>query len=203
MYARSLNILNPEKELLRLCALLHDIGHGVFSHQYDDAVYKEIYPITKYGHDKHRVKIIREYLPEVLLEVCDETELKRAIELSGLTKYLRSGIEEGISAIMNEVLKILENEGSVFYNIIHGPFGCDRMDFIKRDSYFSGTCHYGGFPLDRFILFSSIQRDENNNGVLCYSSKILDDIFLFLINRFHMFKNVYFHKTCRALDLML
>jgi len=103
---------------------------------------------------------------------------------------------------MKKIVEILSKEGEIYYNIIHGPFGCDRMDFLKRDSFFSGTPHYGGFPLDRFILFSLIKENENNE-ILCYSSKILDDIILFLFNRFHMFKNVYFHKTCRALDLML
>ncbi|KYK33893.1 MAG: HD domain-containing protein [Theionarchaea archaeon] len=203
MYARNLDIIDPEKELLRLCALLHDIGHGVFSHQYDVTVYREIYPEAEHGHDKHRMKIIREYLPEILLNTYDEAELERSIKLSGLGKYLTSSVDETIRTIMNKIAEILESEGEVFYNLIHGPFGCDRMDFIKRDSYFSGTCHYGGFPLDRFILFSSIRDDGNGNKILCYSSKILDDILLLLINRFQMFKNVYFHKTCRALDLML
>lgn len=203
MYASNLNISNPEKELLRLCALLHDIGHGVFSHQYDETIYKEIYPGAKYGHDKHKIEIIKEYLPKILLKTYDEAELERSIELSGLQEYLTSGIEETIRTIMKKIVEILEGEGEVFYNIIHGPFGCDRMDFIKRDSYFSGTCHYGGFPLDRLILFSSIRDDKDGNEKLCYSSKILDDILLLLINRFHMFKNVYFHKTCRGLDLML
>jgi len=203
MYARNLNVSDPEKELLRLCALLHDIGHGVFSHQYDETIYKEIYPRIKHGHDKHRIKIIKDYLPKILLGAYDETELERSIKLSGLQEYLTPSVDESIRTIMNKIVEILESEGKVLYNIIHGPFGCDRMDFIKRDSYFSGTCHYGGFPLDRFILFSSIREDKMGNEILCYSSKILDDILLLLINRFQMFKNVYFHKTCRGLDLML
>ena len=198
MYARALNISDPKKELLRLCALLHDIGHGVFSHQYDETVYKKMYPATKFGHDKHKIKIIKEYLPEVLLETYNEDEIKKAMKSSGLDAYLGTNTNESIHSIIDEISKIFKNKEDIYYNIVHGPFGCNRMDFIKRDSYFSGTLHYGGFPLDRFILFSFIKE-----GKLCYSSKILDDILLLLINRFHMFKNVYFHKTCRALDLML
>lgn len=202
MYARNLHIKDPEKELLRLCALLHDIGHCIFSHQYDVTVYKEIYPREKHGHDEHRKKIIREYIPEVLVKSYYEDELKISIRNSGLSNYLKSELKESTQSIMNDVSDILKSKGTWKYNIIHGPFGCDRLDFIKRDSYFSGTEHYGGFPLDRFILFSSLEEDGNGNKILCYSSKILDDIIVFLINRFHMFKNVYFHKTCRALDLM-
>ena len=198
MYARALNISDPKKELLRLCALLHDIGHGVFSHQYDETVYKKMYPATKFGHDKHKIKIIKEYLPEVLLETYNEDEIKKAMKSSGLDAYLGTNTNESIHSIIDEISKIFKNKEDIYYNIVHGPFGCNRMDFIKRDSYFSGTLHYGGFPLDRFILFSLIKE-----GKLCYSSKILDDILLLLINRFHMFKNVYLHKTCRALDLML
>ncbi|MGC1122035.1 MAG: HD domain-containing protein [Candidatus Methanofastidiosia archaeon] len=198
MYARNLEIRDPEKELLRLCALLHDIGHGVFSHQYDEIVYKELYPDAKHGHDEHKIKMIKEYLPGVLLKTYDKTELERSIESSGLKEYLTSSTDQTVHRIMKRVAEIFESKGEIFYNIIHGPFGCDRMDFIKRDSYFSGTCHYGGFPLDRFIQFSSI-----HDGKLCYSSKILDDILLLLINRFQMFKNVYFHRTCRGLDLTL
>ena len=200
LYARNLDISNPKKGLLRLCALLHDIAHGIFSHLYDDTVYKEIYPGEEHGHDIHRTKIIEEYLPKILVETYDEEKLRVSVTSSGLHEYLTGNTRESIQLIMNDVTEILASEGTVHYNIIHGPLGCDRMDFVKRDSYFSGTGHYGGFPLDRIIQFSMISEDED---ILCYSSKILDDIVLFLINRFHMYKNVYFHKTCRALDLML
>jgi len=200
MYARNLDIKNRERELLRLCALLHDIGHCIFSHQYDVTIYKEIYPNKKHGHDEHRKKIIRDYLPDKLIDTYGKNALRKTIEDSGLKEYLNE--EEPIKSIMDDVSRILEEGGTWKYNVIQGPFGCDRLDFIKRDSYFSGTGHYGGYPLDRLILFSSIEKDEDDNETLCYSSKILDDIILMLINRFHMFKNVYFHKTCRALDLM-
>lgn len=200
MYARNLEVPDPEKELLRLCALLHDIGHCVFSHQYDVTIYKEIYPKAKHGHDEHRKKIIRDYLPDKLIDTYGKNALRKPIEDSGLKEYLNE--EEPIKSIMNDISERLENRMTWKYNIIQGPFGCDRLDFLKRDSYFSGTAHYGGYPLDRLILFSSIKKDEDDNEILCYSSKILDDIMILLINRFHMFKNVYFHKTCRALDLM-
>lgn len=201
-YARNVGISDPDKEFLRLCALLHDIAHGIFSHLYDDTIYKEIYPEEKHGHDIHRMKIIRDYIPKMLLETYDEGELRESIESSGLDEYLTSNTKDSVHSIMDMVAETLKSEETVNYNIIHGPLGCDRMDFVKRDSYFSGTGHYGGFPLDRIIQFSSI-RKKDNEDILCYSSKILDDIILFLINRFHMYKNVYFHKTCRALDLML
>ncbi|MFQ5891755.1 MAG: HD domain-containing protein [Candidatus Methanofastidiosia archaeon] len=205
MYARNLNISDPEKELLRLCALLHDIGHCIFSHQYDATVYKEIYK-GKHGHDIHGRKIIKKYLPDVLVETYNEEKLKKSITSSGLEKYLKSNIKQSIQLIMNDISEILKGEKrgekTIYYNIIQGPLGCDRMDFIKRDSYFSGTGHYGGFPLDRLIFYSSIRKDANGNRILCYSSKILDDIIVFLINRFHMFINVYFRKACRALDLI-
>lgn len=200
MYAENLDISNPDKELLRLCALLHDIAHGIFSHLYDDTVYREIYPREKHGHDLHRKKIIREHIPEVLLETYDKEELRESIKSSGLDEYLMPDTKESVQSIMNQVAEKLLSKGTAHHNIIHGPLGCDRMDFVKRDSYFSGTGHYGGFPLDRIIHFSLI---SGKDKILCYSSKILDDIVLFLINRFHMYKNVYFHKTCRALDLML
>lgn len=201
MYALNLNISDPRKEFLRLGALLHDIGHGIFSHLYDDVVYREIYKDEEHGHDIHKIKIIREYLPGVLVETYDGDELRESIASSGLNKCLSSNTKDSVKKIMHKVAEILKSEETVNYNIIHGPLGCDRMDFVKRDSYFAGTGHYAGFPLDRIIQFSSVQT-KNNEDILCYSSKILDDIILFLINRFHMYKNVYFHKTCRALDLM-
>ncbi|MBU7032912.1 MAG: HD domain-containing protein [Theionarchaea archaeon] len=205
LYAQNLNIHNPHKEILRLAALLHDIGHGIFSHLYDNTIFCKIYPDIKHGHDKHRIKIITEYLPIVLLDMYKKDTIIDLLKISGLESYIKFNIdiEEGIHNIMRDVVKILTGEDNVCYNIIHGPLGCDRLDFIKRDSYFCGTCHYGGFPLDRFILYSSLKKNSDEEKILCYSSKLLDDILLFLINRFHMFKNVYFHKTCRAVDTML
>ena len=43
-------------QIARLAALLHDIGHGPFSHAYDRAVYTQIYPDAEKGHDEHRLK---------------------------------------------------------------------------------------------------------------------------------------------------
>jgi HD superfamily phosphohydrolase len=164
--------------------------------------FNKIYPNVKHGHDKHRIKILIEYLPSMLLDTYQKNTILRFLKLSGFQHYVGSNVEESIRNIMRDVVNILTGKKFLYYNIIHGPLGCDRLDFIKRDSYFCGTYHYGGFPLDRFLLYSSL-RKKNGELKLCYSSKILDDIILFLINRFHMFKNVYFHKTCRAVDTML
>ncbi|MDH5401533.1 MAG: HD domain-containing protein [Candidatus Heimdallarchaeota archaeon] len=163
-------------QLARLGGLLHDVGHGPFSHAYDDTVYRLIYPGNPHGHDTHRFKMIKHPL------------LKPVIEACGIT--------------VGELKALWEGKDPVMQAITQGALGADRMDFMLRDAYFSGTTHFGSIAVKRIIDNALISEYQGTNA-LHYHIKVLEDIFQSLLGRFYMYRGVYFHKASAAADIMI
>lgn len=202
MYSNHLFKDNYSKiRILRLAGLVHDIGHGPFSHQFDDTVYKKAG--YKDGHDDYRKRMILEYLPDVLFKKISNLgveKLKKCV-LEDLEKTTGSkDLKEGIDILTNKINEVFEGEhtGSIDFNILQGPLGADRLEFVLRDSFFAGTRNFGSGYIERIIRSSKIK-----DGKLIYDLKVIDDIYSVLFSRFMMYKNVYFHKTSRASDLLL
>lgn len=163
--------------LARMAALLHDVGHGPFSHAYDEAVFSQF----QSNHDMHRHAIIR------------SEELQDALMSCGISP-------DHISACWDTTQT--KTMHSVIRAIIEGPLGADRMDFVLRDSYFTGTTHLGTISYKRIIQNSRLVCDTT--GVcLAYAYKALPDIIQALINRVHMYDCVYLHKTSTASSLLI
>ncbi len=191
LYGRLDGVDRAEKERLyyiaRLLGLLHDIGHGPFSHTFEDDV------LARYrtNHEVIGGRIVSEH-PDVAKcfdEVIEKElgvsakDMGRMIEAPNTETWpLRSVIAEGVS------------ERSLYY-IIKGPYSADIVDYLLRDSFFTGASYGVALDWERLAYHSRFVRDR---PVLSYKGKdVLDSL---LIARFFMFKNVYFHKTSRAFD---
>ena len=191
----------PKTRVLRLAGLVHDIGHGPFSHQFDDTVYKKAG--YKDGHDDYRKRMILEYLPEILYKKINGLNISKLKDsvLDDLEKTTETkDLKEGIDILTKRIIEIFEGEltGSIDFNILQGPLGADRLEFVLRDSFFAGTRNFGTGYIERIIRSSRIK-----DGKLIYDLKVIDDIYSVLFSRYMMYKNVYFHKTSRASDLIL
>lgn len=166
-YARHLFQDDPNKEkiiqICRIAGLLHDIGHGPFSHTWDKVVYSRIYPNMEKGHDTHRFTIIAEPSMVKLIKAC------------GITVF------DVVNAWVKEPL----------CSIIQGPIGADRMDYMMRDAYFTGTSYFGTVAIERIIHNSFISRA----GKLLFNSKVRDNIDRALEGRDYLYLNVYQHHT--------
>lgn len=160
-------------QLIRLAALLHDIGHGPFSHTFEDA--------------------------------CRELKLEGRIkkdfdhELMGM-KIIKSHIDLKPYTIDN-VLEILSTSGGApnfVKSIVNGLYDCDKLDYLLRDSYHSGTVEYGMIDYERILDGFRVKELK-----LCISESAIDA----LMNSFNaiqsMYKSVYYHKTARIFDFML
>jgi len=156
-------------ENLRLAALLHDIGHGPFSHLFEEVLYKK----RKISHEKIGEKIIL------------ESEIGDLIARNGFNKIFISKLAFGSSKyqFMNE--------------IISGGLSADMMDYLLRDSYFTGAEHA---RIDFKRIINSLDVYEKK---LSLNKSALHSFESMMISRYQMFKAVYFHKTVRAAEVML
>lgn len=181
---------NYYRTLVRLGGLLHDIGHGPFSHAFDSSVYQEIYGIKDGGHDRHREIIVHSDLLAPHLRRCGvEPDDLIALWNANSSAYQNKPKEE------QEILDIC-------HLLVQGPLGADRMDFTLRDSYFMGTTSFGDIASDR-IIGNAIVKRVNNRLCLCYRSKCLSDIIEALESRFNMYENIYLHKAVCATGLLI
>ena len=166
-------ITNKEDvESLRIAALLHDIGHGPFSHLFEEVLSEN--ESKKINHEIIGKKIIKE---TIILDI--------------LGKYGYDG---------DYVCKLSFGESQkMFYNeIIAGSLSADIMDYLPRDSFFTGA-EYG--KVDYHRLISSLE--VLSNGHLGIDKSAINSLESMLISRYQMFKAVYFHKTVRAGEVML
>ncbi|MCP8304160.1 MAG: HD domain-containing protein [archaeon] len=165
------HITEDDIQELRLSALLHDVGHGPFSHLFEEALTEK----RDTTHEDISQRIIR------------ETEIKDVIEKHGFDSKDISELALGLSPkrpkFMNE--------------IIAGGLSVDIMDYLLRDSYFTGV-EYGRVDVHRLINSFEIV-DER----LAIDQAALYAFEAFTIARYEMFKAVYFHKTVRAAQAML
>jgi len=119
--ARQLQIGEDDLRVLRYAALLHDIGHGPFSHVFETPL-KEING-KEATHEDITRRLIRE----------DE----------GLVSVLGDTADEVVALLS-------EDQNGILHQIISGNIDADKMDYLRRDSYHAGVA-YGNFDLERVL----------------------------------------------------
>jgi len=166
-------LTDDEVQKLRLAGLLHDVGHGPFSHVYEEIL------------DKYQ-KLTHEDLGRRIVK---KSEIGDILSAHGFSKEEISQLSTGA----------LRKKGKDFLNqAIAGHFSSDIMDYLVRDSYFAGV-EYGRVDVHRLI--SSL--DLIDSTLLADYSDAFGVIESFIIARVEMFNVVYFHRTVRATNVML
>lgn len=155
---------------LRIAALLHDVGHGPFSHLFEEVSKNGV----KFSHEIFGQKIIT------------NTIISDIIEKNGYDSKEIASISFG------------KHKMNFLNEIISGGLSVDLMDYLPRDSYFSGT-EYGKIDYHRIINSLEVS-SQNNLGINKSSLYSYESM---LISRYQMFKAVYFHKSVRSGEVML
>lgn len=172
--------INKQRKMLRLLSLLHDIGHGPFSHCGDG-----LFDGTIKNHENMSAKIIR------------ESELKDIIN--------NIGAKNG-GFTHNEIAGLIEGKYLEKYRLIKQIFSgniidADRMDYLLRDSYMCGV-KYGSYDIEHIIKSIKID-DSSDKLILAIDHKgkyVLEE---FILARYYMFNQIYYHKTRRIYDKMI
>ena len=151
---KEVNITNEEEEALTIAILLHDIGHGPFSHALEHTL------ITGLGHEDISLRFM-----EVLNEEFDGA-LSMAIQ-----------IFKG------------EYHRKFMVQLISGQLDMDRLDYLKRDSFYSGVAE-GNINVERLITMLNVKDDK-----LVVEYKGIYSVEKFIMARRFMYWQVYLHKT--------
>jgi HD superfamily phosphohydrolase len=168
--------------LARLWGLFHDVGHGPFSHAFDNAILKDLGT----NHELLCARLIHE-VPEI-----GSLFSKKEFKETGLTGEDVAKSQEPYSDS-----KFDDIEKALLY-VIKGPYSADIADFIQRDCYHSGVREYGSIGWQRLVLTSSIRKNK-----VALEDRSKAALLSFYFSRHQMFNTVYYHKTCRASDRMI
>lgn len=152
-----------------LACLLHDLGHGPFSHTFER--------VTRRRHEERTLEIVRSgpTVPGVLESIGKGTVDRVAQLLTGHVD------ETGLRWLGDLVSSALD---------------CDRMDYLRRDAMATGA-QYGAF--DRDWLIREITPTPDGEAIVVIE-KGRTAVEQYLIGRYHMFQNVYLHKTSRGFE---
>jgi len=159
-------------------ALLHDLGHGPFSHLFEEALPEA---------PKHE-----EWTSRILLD--PSTEVHRVLSES----------DPGLPTRVNELVHG-RHRLTYLARTVSGTFDVDRCDYLLRDAHATGV-EYGTFDLEwllQSLRFAEPGPDGEAPGLAIDGAKGLPAIESFILARLFMFQQVYFHKTSRASEWML
>lgn len=160
--AKGHRITNEEENGALVAILLHDIGHGPFSHALENSIVH---------------KINHEAISNLFMKKLDEEfngQLELAIEIFN-HQYKKSFLSQLVSSQLDT----------------------DRLDYLKRDSFFSGVSE-GVIGTERIIKMLDVSGDN-----LVVEAKGIYSLEKFIVARRIMYWQVYLHKTVLAAENML
>ncbi len=202
---------NAFRALVRLAALLHDIGHGPLSHTSEFAMP----PLSKLGLPLYEQKDEREpsrnathedYTLKIILDSPLTPQLEKLGQRSGFKPiHIAALVDSHVPVRDDFFLRDLEgtkvNFRPILHQLISSELDADRMDYLRRDSLHAGVS-YGQFDFD-WLVGNLTYTIQNKGAYLCLEHRALYAFEDFLISRFHMFLMVYFHYKSVVFDEML
>ncbi|MGQ4834528.1 MAG: HD domain-containing protein, partial [Candidatus Asgardarchaeia archaeon] len=172
-------------ESIRAAALLHDIGHGPFSHAFENVMLIANDWNEDITHETITLEIIK-----------NDVKIASFLEGDGFS-------DKSFDNIHKDVIKLLgdRNLQSVERDIISGPLDADKLDYLRRDSYHCGVA-YGIFDFHRVIhTLSTVHYPKYSRLVVLEKGK--DSLESFRLARYLMHTQVYQHHVRAITDAML
>ncbi len=162
LIGKGVDISEEEQQAAKIAILLHDIGHGPFSHALEHVIAEGMH------HEDLSLLLIQE-----------------------LNNHFEGKLQMALDIFTNNYPK------KYLHQLISGQLDVDRMDYLTRDSFFTGV-NEGVIGYDRIIKMLTIHQGE-----LMVEEKGVYSIEKFLIARRLMYWQVYLHKTVLCAEQML
>ena len=183
MMAERLDLSNDETDLVRLAALLHDLGHGPFSHVSEYAL--EIYADRNVLDENQKKEKIHEVITAHL--ILNDAELARFI-----SQHRREQIVE---------LLAIGHGAPILRSIVSGPLDADKQDYLLRDSRFCGV-QYGVFDLHQ-LHRSMVKAGSSDEHELMIDPDGVHALEQFVLAKYYLTSNVYRHRVRLVSDQMI
>lgn len=162
------DVLSEFEIVALLCAgLLHDIGHGPYSHAFE--------AVTAVHHEAFTSRIILE-----------DSEVHRVM----------AEVHPDLPQFVNDIIAH-ECDRLLLTQIISSQLDADRMDYLLRDSYFTGVS-YGEFDLGRIIRTMKVVDD-----LIVVKESGIHAVEDYIMARYQMYWQVYLHPTSRSFEVIL
>lgn len=160
---------DDSERLVVLCAaLLHDIGHGPYSHTFEH--------IFHTNHEAITVQIL----------TSPETEVNQVL------RRVSDAFPQQVASVITH-----DYPNPQVVQIISSQIDADRMDYLLRDSYLTGT-EYGKFDLTRILRVMRPYQDG-----ISFAMDGMHAVEDYVLSRFQMYLQVYFHPVSRAMEVIL
>jgi uncharacterized protein len=168
--AAKYEISKEDRTAVRAAALLHDLGHGPFSHVMES--------ILGFHHEEFTIQAV----------TSPDTEVGQALR-------------EHSESLPADVADIVRGRfrRRALGQLVSSQLDVDRMDYLLRDSLMTGV-KYGIYDLE--WVLKSVEIDAANDR-LYVSARGLYAVEDYLQARYYMFRQVYFHRTLRAAEVVL
>lgn len=207
LMAREIELPSSEIDLVSSAGLLHDIGHGPFSHTLEKIFTERI------GRD--HMEITRDLITgkndiidrdSIRFEGAEDfPEIPSILEAHDIDPKMVAELvcQEGITH-HDEQERLTVQDGQAYfstkgylYQLIHSAIDADQLDFLLRDSKYTGVA-YGIIDLDRIIHTITLY-----HGRIMIHKRGISALEGMLVARSLMYSSVYFHKTARIAESML
>ena len=205
LMSESMGLSDTDKEVVQVAGMLHDVGHGPYSHTLEHILHSR-------GGKDHMT--ITEGIITGSYDVVDESEsssfktrqtIPETLEKHGIDPKEISKLIRGPDASGSERSLFDWKDGSEHFqaedvtlaNMVHGPVDCDQIDYLMRDAHFTGVRHGA---IDHMRLIRSLRRRGGNIAVDEGGLAALEGM---LMARGLMYSAVYFHRVTRVTEVML
>lgn len=205
VYHNARRLLNVLRELLgkkfdkdcariaALAALLHDIGHGPFSHAFENA--RKTLLGENWDDDRHKHEAFSAGL------------------ITSEASQIRKELKDVDTTLPDEIAKLLRanDPASIYHAVVSSSFDADRLDYLERDRLMTGT-KIGAIDLEWLIdnldtYEISLSQEEEGPPTkvptFIFKSKARPAAEDFLLARYRLYTTVYLHKTTRGFERLL
>lgn len=156
-----------EKTTVMIAGLLHDIGHLPFSHGFER--------VCDIPHEEFSKRII----------LGDS-------EIHDILYKADPGLPQDVADIIS-----YKHKNGLLNQIVSGQLDADRMDYLLRDAYFSGTS-YGNFDLERILRTIRVK-----DGRIVVKESGMHSVEDYIMARYHMYWQVYYHPIVRSYEILM